>query len=61
MGQDAPSFLTPESVKTLTKMGIDPSTLDPRYVDKSAGRGSPSSGGAGQPVNINGYTIKKVQ
>lgn len=54
MGQDAPSFLTPESVKTLTKMGIDASVLDPRYVDKSAGKGS-------QPVNINGYTIKKVQ
>ncbi|MGN8022994.1 hypothetical protein ACTJJ7_20005 [Phyllobacterium sp. 22229] len=47
MGQDAPSFLTPESVKTLTKLGIDPSTLDPRYVDKSAGKNTPAPLGAG--------------
>lgn len=47
MGQDAPSFLTPESVKTLTKLGIDPSTLDPRYVDKSAAKNSSAPRGAG--------------
>lgn len=45
MGQDAPLFLTQNSLAALKKMGIDPSEVDPRYTG-SSGAGSADKNGS---------------
>jgi hypothetical protein len=57
MGTEAPSFLTPNSVAGLRKMGIEPSEIDPRYAGSDANAtsgGSPSSSKANPKTTRSG-------